>query len=77
MTENAVTIFHEPFNPLYTDDHYSGHLPKINGIAKFNSCSLTRLILKNVPHLFLALETTWCFYRRGTISNKRPPRFVA
>ncbi len=35
-----------------------------NGIAKFNSCSLTRWTFRNVPHwihLFWVLETVWCF----------------
>ncbi len=33
-------------------------------VPKFNSCSYTRLILRNIPHwiyLFLILEAIWCF----------------
>ncbi len=40
-----IHLYMQYVNPLYADDHYSGHLPKMN----FNgSCSLTRLILRNV-----------------------------
>ncbi len=53
-------------NPLYADDHYRVIYQKLlfDGIAKFTSSSLTRLILRTVPHwihLLLVLETIWSF----------------
>ncbi len=31
-------------------------------VTKFNSCSYTRLILRNIPHWIYLLEAIWCFF---------------
>ncbi len=51
-------------NPLYADDHYSGHLPKNDFLMGLQNLTLVHSPDWNVPHwihLFLVLETIWCF----------------
>ncbi len=56
----AVSYGLERVNPLSIDGHYSGYLANLSiffcRIGKFNTCTFTTLILKNLHHWFVFIS---------------------